>query len=1252
MRQALDPRELFAARLKALLSASGLSQKVAAAQASRRSVTPGKPPVRITNGQISAWANGTNRPSSTALRQLVRVLIEQARCIDERLVREGGSARLLLDGLLNEPGWAAWLQAAWGGTPPSPTPTVLDADPEDLGLHRAVAPDDSIRTPTHGGNHSQLTPYLTREHDDHLREHLAAALNDGISVFALLLGDSTTGKTRALYEAVLDQAPDNPLLHPADADDLLKLLDGGAIVPGTVLWLNETQRYLQGDGGHAIAKYLARRLAELRGVAMVGAMWRTSFVDLTVRGPATDPGPILDLLNSRHTVLLDVPDALTEDQCARLRSMATGESAAGADTRILHALDAGSAEYGRVIQHLSGGPKLLAAFRSGTLFTPVEHALVTAALDARRLGHHQPIPTALLAHAADGYLTVRQRPSQPDWDEATLRDLTCGYRRGDPKDRTDIHYTLTALNVHVVRSGTPPSFEPADYLDQHTRRDRQAELGPATLWDALASHTCDPADLQRLGQAAEDRGLFKHALTFYCKGVLEGHPFAGPSLINLALRRDHLDPLHHSLRWTAAHVEVMAPDAVTRLLRTLKNADATEAVSILSARVARNTSVTDPDATARLLDMLGEAGGDEAVHELAARAATQADPADPDIARLLEAMGVAGQDEAVRELSTRVAALVDPTDTDSAARLLNTIEEAGDGDAVNEWSTRASTQADLTDLHAVAFLVESLYAVGDDEAVHRLATRAVTDSDVTNPYAVTRLLKALRSVNLTEAVHKLASRAAAHSDITAPHALTPLLEALKASGQMQSVHRLATRAIAHVDITDPYAVTLVLEMLSAVDETEAAHEWVALAAARTDPGNPLYADCLLEALNATGDKEAVQGFSNRVAMHTDVTDPLAVPLLLETVRETGVEEVMGQLSKRTAAETHLSHPSAIARLLDLLKETGEEESVRILMDRHPTSVLDPRDPLPSVRMLGALSRANEQNALHEWSIRVAAHTSLTDRRYLPFLFNALELAGETEAVHTLSVRAATDADITDPDTLARLLNSMRTAGEEESMRKLSARAATHTYITDPEAIGRLLNSMRTAGEEERAGELSARAATHANATNPLATARLLEALNEANATEAVHELSARATTHAELTSPAAIERLLNTLKAVGAEEAAYELADRAAAQTEASDPRIAASLLQALTRVGETEAVGKLARLSIVRPDLSSSTAVSRLLTALGEAGEDTQAQILLDLAMNAGAAPPEAIALYGREADGRDSTPWTWSDLHIPRGK
>ena len=88
---------------------------------------------------------------------------------------------------------------------------------------------------------------MPREHDEVLGQLVAAAA-DGRSGIAVLVGGSSTGKTRACWEA-LAPLRDRPepwrLWHPIDPsrpDAALRELPG--IVPRTVVWLNEAQFYL------------------------------------------------------------------------------------------------------------------------------------------------------------------------------------------------------------------------------------------------------------------------------------------------------------------------------------------------------------------------------------------------------------------------------------------------------------------------------------------------------------------------------------------------------------------------------------------------------------------------------------------------------------------------------------------------------------------------------------------------------------------------------------------------------------------------------------------------------------------------------------------------------------------------------------------------------------------------------------------------------------------------------------------------
>ncbi|MET9438997.1 alpha/beta fold hydrolase [Streptomyces sp. NPDC006551] len=110
-----------------------------------------------------------------------------------------------------------------------PTETLQTLTAEMLEVHTSALPSrspDSIEA---------LTPYLARGHDAALRQVLTPALDNGPSVLAVLTGESSTGKTRALYEALRDLAPTRPLLRPATAEDLLDLIEGRQIRSGTVV---------------------------------------------------------------------------------------------------------------------------------------------------------------------------------------------------------------------------------------------------------------------------------------------------------------------------------------------------------------------------------------------------------------------------------------------------------------------------------------------------------------------------------------------------------------------------------------------------------------------------------------------------------------------------------------------------------------------------------------------------------------------------------------------------------------------------------------------------------------------------------------------------------------------------------------------------------------------------------------------------------------------------------------------------------
>ena len=63
---------------------------------------------------------------------------------------------------------------------------------------------------------------------------------------------------------------------------------------------------------------------------------------------------------------------------------------------------------------------------------------------------------------------------------------------------------MRALQPVPPPSGTGVAgYQVADYLDQHGRRTRQDQLGPASLWDALTAHAASAGDLTASGRPHE-----------------------------------------------------------------------------------------------------------------------------------------------------------------------------------------------------------------------------------------------------------------------------------------------------------------------------------------------------------------------------------------------------------------------------------------------------------------------------------------------------------------------------------------------------------------------------------------------------------------------------------------------------------------------------------------------------------------------------------------------------------------------------
>ncbi|TVL91879.1 hypothetical protein [Streptomyces sp. SAJ15] len=488
------------------------------------------------------------------------------------------------------------LWVAANENPVPPLRTVEEWGPFRLGVHHAVAADGQRTDP--------LTPYIERNHDETLRDRLRQAAVSRQSVLVVLVGQSSTGKTRAGYEAVRAELPGWPLLFPADAEELAGWVAADAVDARSVLWLNETQRYLSGTAGEVAARALATLLERVTPLAVVGSMWPEYARKLTARPAGTqDRNFHARGLLELHRAEIHVPDHFAGGLPR------VGEAAAR-DPRLAAALRVAGAE-ARVLQQLTGGPELVRRYDEGpgNAFTEIEHAVLTAAVDARRLGHTSALPAELLAEAVAGYLPTTARVTHDrDWFAAAVAALC---------PRPHANGTLTALVPDRVAPGlgAADGYHPADYLDQSVRRSRGHLAPPAQLWQAAERHARTADDLYALGHAAEDRRRYGHALRLYQRAVDHGSPAARAALASL------LDAVGDHIGAEAAAADCPRAWAALAMAR---EAGGDLPGAERAYRVAAETG--EPWAWAPLARIRENAEDPEGAEEIACRAAAEGHP--------------------------------------------------------------------------------------------------------------------------------------------------------------------------------------------------------------------------------------------------------------------------------------------------------------------------------------------------------------------------------------------------------------------------------------------------------------------------------------------------------------------------------------------------------------------------------------------------------------------------------------------------
>ncbi|MFI1684164.1 helix-turn-helix domain-containing protein, partial [Streptomyces sp. NPDC020794] len=408
-------------------------------------------------------------------------------------------------------------------------------EPHELEVHPA-GPGDAASGPAMPAVRA-LPGYVPREHDRVLDNAVQDAAA-GRSRILVLVGTSSTGKTRACWEAVQPLAAKGwRLWHPFDptrAEAALEHLHN--VGPRTVVWLNEAQHYL-GDraAGERIAAAVHRLLVdEERGpVLVLGTLWPEYVAKYTAPPTPGEQDPysrVRELLAGRT---LAVPDAF--DAAALATATARAE---GGDQLLADALSR-ARDGGRVAQDLAGAPELLNRYEQAS---PAARALLEVAMDARRLGVGLHLPQVFLTDAASDYLTdIDYDQLTDDWAErayAELAKLVHGkqapLRRTTPRPPRRPSAPTAGADT-AAPSSAGPVFRLADYVEQHGRTTRKHLCPPASFWHAAHAHLTHPEEINNLTRAAEDRHRLQWAHHLCSRAA--NHGDAG-ALVSLAAMQE------------------------------------------------------------------------------------------------------------------------------------------------------------------------------------------------------------------------------------------------------------------------------------------------------------------------------------------------------------------------------------------------------------------------------------------------------------------------------------------------------------------------------------------------------------------------------------------------------------------------------------------------------------------------------------------------------------------------------------------
>ncbi|MFF3139994.1 tetratricopeptide repeat protein [Streptomyces mirabilis] len=790
---------------------------------------------------------------------------------------------------------------------------IRDWTAQQLGVHPAIHGADAPET----DGTFVLPHYLERDHDRRLRDRLSAADRNGQAVLVLVRGRSCTGKTRTAFEAVRVCLTDWHLVFPKNAERLLALLDADALAPRTVLWLNETQNFLAGPDGEQAAAALHSRLETAGPLVIVGTLWPEYHRALTTTpqtGQGQDRHPSTRALLDQ-AVLVNVPDRFPTDSRTALSVHRDPSLALAADT----------STDGMITQTLAAGPELVDYYEQAVEPNgPYGRAVITAAMDARRLGHTSPLPAALLKAAARDYLTHQQRVAAP----ATWFTHALVYARETVKG---VAAALEPVAHPDGMGALPDIYRLNDYLDQHARTARRYAFPPDSFWTAVRDHAASTVDLTKLAEHARQRGRQHIEADLYRQAASAGDTSALFQLVRLREWAGDAEGVERLCRQAADAGVAPALGSLARLRDYAGDAEGAERFArqaaeaghpdALSEQALRRWDAGDAEAAERLYRQAADAGVTSALFQLARLRWNAGDTEGSE--RFAWQAAEAGHTFAVQEMARRRE---QTGNVESAERLYRQAADAGDS-------------------FALGGLARLRWNAGDTEGAERFAWQAAEAGDT---FALNALAQRREQTGNVESAERFARQAA---EAGHPDALRAMALRREWAGDVESAERLARQAADAGDTSTLYVLARGREQLGDAEAAERLYRQAAnagnsfalgaLARLREEAGNVEGAERLYRqaadakdrsALGAlarlreeAGDTEGAERFARRAA---DAGDTSALPMLARLREEAGNAEGAERLYRQAADAGNITVLEDLARLRDEAGDTEGAERLR------------------------------------------------------------------------------------------------------------------------------------------------------------------------------------------------------------------------------------------------------------------------------------------------------------------------------------